>query len=207
MNRLSPCLLGILLAAWGTACVTKEGPTKPDTPASAAPPTRWTGTATFTNETEYANGSAKDQFELQVTWVKAENPNPAPPPGTTRYVPSGSVHAHIQSNVDLGGTCTVDREGSFPIAVSDEPVNQGDQVLDVAADGQYQGKLRGGWLLEYVQFCPARAFQQRRMVRVALDIQGTLDGGRMHGSMPPYVVTIPSSLTSTSTGSWSFSAN
>jgi hypothetical protein len=207
MNRLSPCLLGFVLAAWGMACVTKDGPTTPDAPVAAGPPTRWTGTATFTDDTQYENGASKDGFQLEVTWVKAENPSPAPPPGTTRYVPSGRVHVHIQQYIDLGGTCTVDREADFPIAAPDEPLSPGDQVLDLGPDGQYQGKLHGGWLLDYVQFCRDRAFQKRSMVRVGLDIRGTLDGGRMHGSMPPYVITIPSSLTSTSTGSWNFTAN
>jgi len=207
MSRLSPCLLGILLAAWGAGCTTTGGPTTPGDPPVAGPPARWTGTATFIDETQYENGSAKDHFQIEVTWVKAENPSPAPPAGTTRYVPAGRVHARIQSNVDIGGTCTVDREADFPIAVTDDPLSRPEQFLDLASDGQYQGKLHGAWLLDYVQFCRDRAFATRSMVRMALDIRGTLDGGRMHGSMPPYVVEIPSSLTSTSTGSWNFSAN
>jgi hypothetical protein len=206
MNRLIPCLLGILLATWGTACVTKEGPTTPDPPVVAGPPTRWTGTATFTREVQYENGGAKDLFELEVTWVKAENPSPAPPAGTTRYVPSGRAHARIQSNVDLGGTCTVDREADFPIAAPDASVSPQDQVLDLGPDGQYQGRLYGAWLLEYVQFCRDRAFAKRSLVRMDLDIRGSRDGSRMQGSMPPYVLS-NSSLTSTSTGSWTFTAN
>jgi hypothetical protein len=207
MDRASRCLVGILLSVWGTGCVTKGGPTAPDPPTTAPPPTRWTGTATFVDETQYENGSAKDRFEIEVTWVKAENPSPAPPAGTTRYVPQGRARAFIQSNIDLGGTCTVDREADFPIAVTDEPLLPDQQALDLGADGRYRGKLYGAWLLDYVQFCRDRAFSKRSMVRMELDISGTLDAGRLHGSMPPRVVTIPSSLTSTSTGSWSFSAN
>jgi hypothetical protein len=206
MNRLSPRLLGVLLATVGAACVTKEGPTTPGDPPVAGPPTRWTGTATFTREVQYENGSAKDLFELEVTWVKAENPSPAPPAGTTRYVPSGRAHARIQSNVDLGGTCTVDREADFPIAVTDGSVHPEDQFLDLAPDGQYQGRLYGAWLLDYVQFCRDRAFAQRSQVRMDLDIRGTRDGSRMHGDMPPNVLS-NSSLTSTRTGSWNFTAN
>jgi hypothetical protein len=41
---------------------------------------------------------------------------------------------------------------------------------------------------------------------VRLDIGGSVDGSRMHGSMPPRVVS-NSALTSTSTGSWSFTGN
>lgn len=207
MNRPGPCLLGLVLALSGTACVTKDGPTTPDPPVAAGPPTHWVGTATFTREVEYENGGAKHLFQLEVTWVKAENPSPAPPPGTTRYVPAGRAHAHIQSNVDVGGTCTVDREADFPIAVSDDPLSRPEQFLDLASDGQYQGKLHGAWLLDYVQFCRDRAFSKRDLVRMELDIRGSLDGGRMHGSMPPYVIAIPSSLTSTSTGSWNFTSN
>lgn len=207
MNRLSPCLLGMLLAAWGTACVTTERPTAPEAPAAAGPPTRWIGTATFTDETQYDNGGAKDHFDLEVTWVKVENPSPAPPAGVTRYAPSGRARARIQSHVDLGGTCTVDREAEFPIAATDERLLPDEQALDLGPDGRYHGKLYGAWMLEYVQFCRDRAFAKRSMVRMALDFSGTVDGGRMHGSMQPRVVTIPSSLTSTSTGSWSFSAN
>jgi len=207
MNRLSPSLLGILLAAAGTACVTKDGPTTPSDPPVAGPPTRWTGTAAFTHEVQYENGSAKDRFDLEVTWVKAENPNPAPPAGTTRYVPSGRAHARIQSNVDVGGTCTVDREADFPIAVTDGSVSPSDQFLDLGPDGQYEGRLYGAWSLEYVQFCRDRAFAKRSQVRVELDIRGTRDGSSLHGDMPPYVLTIPASLTATNTGSWSFTAN
>jgi hypothetical protein len=206
MNRRSAGLLGLVLATWGTACVTKDGPTTPQDPVAPGPPTRWTGTATFTDETQYDNGGAKDHFELEVTWIKAENPSPAPPAGTTRYVPSGRVRARIQSHVDLGGTCTVDRDAEFPLAVTDETLYPEDQVLDLGPDGRYQGKLRGGWLLEYVQFCPGRAFPKRSMVHVRLDIGGSVDGSRMHGSMPPRVVS-NSALTSTSTGSWSFTGN
>jgi hypothetical protein len=206
MNRLSPCLLGILLAAWGTACVTKEGPTTPDAPVAAGPPARWTGTASFTEQTEYDNGAAKRQFDLEVTWVKAENASPAPPPGTTRYVPSGRVRARVQSFVTGGGTCTVDREGEFPLAVTDEPLNPEDQFLDLGADGQYHGTLRGGWLLDYVVFCPDRAISQRGMIHLRLEIGGTRDAGRMQGNMPPRVNS-NSALTSTSTGSWNFTAN
>jgi hypothetical protein len=205
MKRVRACLLGILLSVSGTGCVTKEGATTPD-PVPAGPPARWTGTATFTEETEYDNGAAKRHFELEVTWVKAENPSPAPPPGTTRYVPSGRVRARIQSYVDLGGTCTVDREGEFPIAVTDERLDPEDQFLDLGADGQYQGTLRGGWLLDYVQFCPDRAFPQRSMIHIWLDIRGTRDGVRMQGNMPPRVNS-NSALTSTSTGSWNFSGS
>jgi hypothetical protein len=187
--------------------VTKDGPTAPDAPTPAGPPARWTGTATFTDETRYDNGGAKDHFDLEVTWVKVESPSPAPPAGTTRYVPQGRARARIQSHVDLGGTCTVDREAEFPIATTDERLLPDEQALDVASDGQYHGKLYGAWVLEYVQFCRDRAFAKRSLVRMSLDIRGTLDGGRMHGTMPARVVEIPASLTSTSTGTWSFTAN
>jgi len=206
MNRLSPSLLGILLAAWGAGCTTTGGPTTPGDPPVAGPPTRWTGTATFTREVEYENGGAKDLFELEVTWVKAENPNPAPPAGTTRYVPSGRAHVRIQSNVDLGGTCTVDREADFPIAVTDGSVSPDQQILDLGPDGLYEGRLYGAWLLDYVQFCRDRAFAKRSQVWMDLNIRGARDGSRMHGDMPPSINS-NSALTSTSTGSWNFTAN
>jgi hypothetical protein len=42
---------------------------------------------------------------------------------------------------------------------------------------------------------------------MSLDIAGALDAGRMHGDMPPKVITVPPTLSVTRTGSWNFTAN
>jgi hypothetical protein len=172
----------------------------------AGPPPRWTGSATFTEDVQYTNGSAKNRFELEVTWVKAENPSPAPPAGTTRYVASGRVHVVMQSYIDIG-RCTVDQDGFFPIEVTAGRRNPEDQSLDLGPDGQYRGRLYGEWTLPYLQVCGDQGFSRSGQLRMSLEIAGALDAGRMRGDMPHKVLTIPSSLTSTSTGSWSFAAN
>jgi hypothetical protein len=207
MKRLTPCLLGIALAAWGTACTTSKG-TEPDPVPSGPPPppVRWAGMATFTENVQHDTGNWTNRFEVQVTWVKVENPSPAPPPGTTRYVPSGSVHVFMQSYSDIG-RCTVDREGQFPVAPTAVALLPDEQRLDLAADGRYQGKLYGSWQLDYLQVCrDGVAFQSRTTLYMELDIAGALDGGRMHGDMQPKVLS-NSSLTSTRAGSWNFTSN
>lgn len=207
MKRLTPGLLGLALAAWGTACTTpKRTGTEPD-PVPSGPPVRWAGTAIFKEDVQATTGNWTNRFEVEVTWVKVENPNPPPPAGTTRYVPSGRVHVFMQSYTDIG-RCTVDHDGQFPITSTAAPQQPEDQRLDVGPDGRYQGKLYGSWRLDYLQYCRSldRAFQDTATLYMSLDIAGALDGGRMQGDMPPKVLTIPT-LTSTRTGSWTFASN
>ena len=205
MKRLTAGLLGLALAAWGTACTTAKGTgTEPD-PVPAGPPARFAGTALFTDDVTATTGNWTHRFEVEVTWVKVENPNPAPPAGTTRYVPSGRVHAIMRSYTDTG-RCTVDRDGQFPITTTAVPQEPDDQRLDLGSDGRYQGKLYGSWRLDYVQFCSNAAFQSTTTLYMSLDIAGALNGGRMQGDMQPKVLTIPT-LTSTRTGSWNFASN
>lgn len=204
MKRLTPGLLGLALAAWGTACTTPTKGTEPD-PVPAGPPTRWAGTAIFKEDVQATTGNWTNRFEVEVTWVKVENPSPAPPAGTTRYVPSGRVHAFMQSYTDIG-RCTIDRDGEFPVTPNAVPQLPDEQQLDLGPDGRYQGKLYGSWQLDYVQFCRDAAFESRTTLYMSLDIAGALDGGRMHGDMQPKVLTIPT-LTSTRTGSWTFASN
>jgi hypothetical protein len=171
------------------------------------PPVRWAGTALFTEDVQATTGDWTHRFEVEVTWVKVENPSPAPPAGTTRYVPSGRVHVFMRSYTDTG-RCTVDRDGEFPITPTAVPQPPEDQRLDIGPDGRYQGRLYGSWSLDYLQYCRSLdvTFQRSSTLYLSLDIQGALDGGRMHGDMPPKVMTIPT-LTSTRTGSWNFTSN
>lgn len=208
MKRLTAGLLTIALASWGPACTSTTGTAPDPVPAGpSGPPVRWTGTASFTEDVQSITGSSKNRFEIEVTWVKAENPSPAPPAGTTRYVPSGRVHVFMQSYTDAG-RCEVDRDGEFPIEVTVAPRLPDEQSLDLGPDGRYQGKLYGSWSLDYLQYCRSLdvTFQNRATLYLSLDIQGALEGSRMQGNMPPRVLTIPT-LTSTRTGSWSFASN
>lgn len=88
MKRLlTRCLLGVAVAAGGTACVKDVG-TSPD-PVPSGPATRWTGTTRFSYELVSSGGpvetSSTDRFDVvNITWVKDPNPNPAPPPGGAR---------------------------------------------------------------------------------------------------------------------------
>lgn len=204
MKRLTPGLLGIALAAWGTACTTAKGTTEPD-PVPPGPPVRFAGTALFTENVEATTGNWTNRFEVEVTWVKVENPSPAPPAGTTRYVPSGRVHAFMRSYTDIG-RCTVDRDGQFPVTPTAVAPLPDEQRLDLGPDGRYQGKLYGSWQLDYVQICRNGAFQSSATLYMSLDIAGALDGGRMQGDMQPRVLS-NSTLTSTRTGSWNFTSN
>lgn len=204
MKRLTPGLLGIALAAWGTACTTAKGTTEPD-PVPSGPPVRFAGTALFTENVEATTGNWTNRFEVEVTWVKVENPSPAPPAGTTRYVPSGRVHAFMRSYTDIG-RCTVDRDGQFPVTPTAVAPLPDEQRLDLGPDGRYQGKLYGSWRLDYVQICRNGAFQSSATLYMSLDIAGALDGGRMQGDMQPRVLS-NSTLTSTRTGSWNFTSN
>lgn len=199
-------LLCLALAAWGIACTTTDGPTAPGASAApvAGPPPRWTGTAAYTHLATYEIGEARQQLELEVTWSKVDNPSPAPPAGTTRYVPAGRVKARLQEHVDLGGTCTVDRAGEF--AIADGVRFEGDQVLDVGADGRYQGRLEGRWDIDLVQFCPDRAFATRRTFSLRLELAGTIEGGRIQGTMPTRVDPTNPAAIITRGGSWSFAA-
>lgn len=207
MKRMTHGLLAVVLALSGTACKTRTG-TEPDPPPPSGPPVRWSGSAVFNEAVEANTGSWTNRFEVEVTWVKVENPSPAPPPGTTRYVPSGRVHAIMHSYTDIG-RCTVDRDGEFPVSPNATALLSDEQQLDVGSDGRYQGKLYGSWRLDYLQYCRSLdvTFQNTATLYMSLDIAGTLDGGRMQGAMTPKVLTIESSLTSTSTGSWSFASN
>jgi hypothetical protein len=207
MKRPTPRLLWIALAAWGTACTTGTG-TGPD-PVASGPivPARWTGSAIAAEDAQHGLGSWNNRFEVQVTWAKVENPSPAPPPGTTRYVPSGSVRAIMRSFSDVG-RCEVNREGQFPVSPPAETLLPDEQQLDVGSDGRYQGKLYGAFQIDYLQICrDGTAFQSRTVLHMSLDIAGALDAGRMHGDMPPKVITVPPTLSVTRTGSWNFTAN
>jgi hypothetical protein len=165
------------------------------------------GTALFTEAAEHGLGSWNNRFEVQVTWAKVDNPTPAPPADTTRYVPSGSVHVFMKSFSDVG-RCEVDHEGQFPVSQTATALLPDEQRLDVGSDGRYQGKLYGSWQLDYLQICrDGRAFQSTAMLYMSLDIAGSLDGGRMHGDMQPKVITVPPTLVTTRTGSWTFSSN
>lgn len=207
MKRLTAGLLGLALAAWGTGCTTPTRGTEPD-PVPSGPPVRWTGSALFTEDVVSITGDWTHRFELEVTWVKVENPTPAPPPGTTRYVPSGRVHAILRSYTDAG-RCTVDHDGQFPIASTARTQDPEDQRLELGPDGRYQGRLYGSWRLDYLQYCRSidRTFQNTATLDMDLDIAGVLDGGRMQGDMEPKVLTIPTTLTSTRRGSWNFASN
>lgn len=206
MKRLTAGLFALALAA-GTACTTGPKGTEPDPVVPAGPPVRWTGTALFTEDVQATTSSWNHRFEVEVTWVKEENPNPAPPAGTTRYVPSGRVHAFMRSYSDIG-RCEVNRDGEFPVAPPAVPLFPDEQRLDVAADGRYQGKLYGSFRLDYLQYCRSLdvTFQNVATLYMRLDLQGSVDGGRMRGDMAPKVLNMES-LTSTSTGSWSFASN
>jgi hypothetical protein len=207
MKRLTLRLLGIALAAWSTACTTGTGTAPDPVPASSGPPVRWAGRAIFNEDALHDSGNWTNRFEVQVEWVKVENPSPAPPPGTTRYVPSGSVHVFMRSYSDIG-RCTVDREGQFPVSPPAVAQLPDEQRLDLGADGRYQGKLYGSWVLDYLQICrDGLVFQSRTTLYMSLDIAGALDGGRMRGDMQPKVITVPPTLTTTRTGSWEFTSN
>src|SRR5262245_10200150 len=106
MKRLlSLCLLGITVAAGGTACTTKGG-TPPD-PVPAGPPSRWAGTASYSYElrsdTATVTSSDTQTFDVvNITWVKDANASPAPPAGGARYVvASGAVHVTWRGAVDI----------------------------------------------------------------------------------------------------------
>jgi hypothetical protein len=201
---LSPCLLGIALAAWGTSC-TKQG-MSPDPVAQApsGPPARWTGKVAYTQQLDTAEGTSIGRMDVTVTWVKATNPNPAPPAGSTRYVvESGAVHVTWQENIEvLHLKCTVQQEGDFPLTPSPDPY---DQSLDLRGDGQYEGVLYAQFHLPVLQRCSDGSFNDSRDAGLELDIKGALDSGRMHGEMPPKVITT-SALTATDKGSWDFTA-
>lgn len=207
MKRLTNGLLGIALAAWGAGCTTPTKGTEPDPVVPSGPPVRWNGTAFFADDVTSTTGSWNHRFEVEVTWVKVENPNPAPPPGTTRYVPSGRVHAFMRSYTDVG-RCEIDRDGEFPVSPPAAPLLDDEQRLDLGPDGRYQGKLYGSFRLDYLQYCRSIdvTFQNVTLLYMSLDIQGSLDGGRMHGDMQPRVLNMET-LTSTKTGSWNFTAN
>lgn len=207
MKRMTAGLLGLALAAWGTACTTGTG-TEPDpVPVPSGPPVRWTGTALFTEDAEATEVTWTNRFEVEVMWVKVENPNPPPPPGTTRYVPSGRVHVVMRSYTDIG-RCTVDHSGDFPVSPPATSLLPDEQRLDLGPDGRYQGKLYGSFLLDYLQYCRSldRTFQSRTTLYMSLDIAGALDGGRMHGDMPPRVLE-GANVTSTRRGTWNFTSN
>lgn len=207
MKRLGACLFAIALG-WGSACTTSSGTgtTTPD-PVPAGPPARWVGSALFTEDATHNLGSWNNRFEVQVTWVKVDNPNPAPPAGTTRYVPSGGVHVVMTSFSDVG-RCEVNQPGDFPISPPASSLLPDEVRLDVGSDGRYQGKLYGAWPMDYLQICrDGTAFQSRTVMHMSLDISGALDGGRLRGDMTPKVTTVPPSLVVTSTGRWDFASN
>ena len=209
MKRLMPGLLALLLAAWGPACTTATGTGPDPVPSSTpGPPVRWTGSALFTEDVEATTGHWTTRYEVEVTWTKVENPSPAPPAGTTRYVPSGSVHVIMRSYTDIG-RCTVDHDGRFPVSPPAVALSgPEDQRLDLRSDGQYEGRLYGSFRLDYLQNCRGNgaAFQNTATLYMGLDIAGALDGGRMQGNMPPKVLN-GANLTSTRTGSWNFASN
>ena len=208
MTRLTCGLLSLALAVGGTACKTSKG-TEPD-PVSvpSGPPARWTGTALFVEDVQaYPSITWNHRFEIEATWVKVENPNPAPPPGTTRYVPSGRVHAFMRSYSDAG-RCEVNRDGEFPVSPPAVALFPDEQRLDVGPDGRYEGKLYGAFRLDYLQYCRSLdvTFQNVTTLHMRLELRGTVDGGRLHGDMQPKVLNMET-LTSTSTGSWNFVSN
>lgn len=206
MKRMMSGLLGLALAAWGTACTTSKGTATAPDPVPTGPPVRFAGTALFTEDVDATTGNWTNRFEVEATWVKVENPNPAPPAGTTRYIPSGRVHVIMRSYSDPG-RCTIDREGDFPVSPTATSLLPDEQRLELGPDGRYQGKLYGSWRLDHVQVCrDGSAYQSSTMLYMSLDITGALDGGRMQGSMQPRVLN-GSSLTSTRTGSWNFTSN
>jgi hypothetical protein len=207
MKRMTPWLLCLALATWGTGCTTSNG-TGPDPvpdPVSSGPPVRWAGTATFVEDVQSTTSDWTNRFEIEVTWVKVDNPSPAPPAGTTRYVPSGRVHVIMRSYQDIG-RCSIDRDGYFPVSPTAAAQSPQDQRLDLGPDGRYEGRLYGSWRLDYLQLCNVGAFQQSTVLYASLDISGALDAGRMHGDMPPRVLS-NDTLTSTRTGSWNFTSN
>ncbi len=209
MERTTPCLLGLALAVWGPGCTTSGGGgtgTGPD-PVPSGPPVRWVGTALFTEDAQHGLGSWNNRFEVQVTWARVDNPTPAPPAGTTRYVPSGAVHVIMRSFSDVG-RCEVNQEGQFPVSPPAASLLPDEQRLDVGSDGRYQGKLYGVFSLDYLQICrDGRAFQSTTLLYMSLDLAGSLDGGRIRGDMPPKVTTVPPTLVTTRTGSWSFGSS
>lgn len=215
-RRLSLYLLGLVVAASGTACVKGAGGTSPD-PVPSGPPARWSGTARFTRDlvadspnVSVSSSSLWTVDVVNVTWVRDANPNPAPPSGGARYlVESGALHVSFRDDTDFGRgkRCSIDSRGEFPLP-TDPPSPSGDgSVLELRADGGYEGRLYGSVGLEYLQVCTdGLAFRNRTTVHFELDINGALEGGRMRGEMAPRVLTTEV-LTSTRAGAWDFTAN
>ena len=213
MKRLSRCLLGIAVAAWGTACVKGGGGTSPDPVPSSGPAPRWTGTGRYTYELQSASGSvissSTQSFDLvNVTWVKDPNPSPAPPAGGARYVvASGAVHVSWRDIVDIDriDRCTREGDGDFPVPIVNPP-NPELQGLELRPDGQYEGKLYATFRLQYLQLCRnGPSYADATTVEMSLDVKGTLEGGRMRGELPRVLTT--DVLTSTRKSSWDFGAN
>jgi hypothetical protein len=217
MKRLlSIYLLGVAVAACGTACGKSGGGTSPD-PAPSGPPTRWSGTARFTRDLvadgpslSVTSSTTWDVEVLNVTWVKVANPNPAPPAGGARYVvESGALRASLLSAVDFGRgrRCTSVASGDFPVPTDAPSESASGSVLELGPDGQYQGQLSGSVSLDHVQECThIPSFLQRTAFDIALDINGAVAGGRIRGEMAPQVIRTET-LTSTRRGSWDFTAN
>ena len=209
-------LLGVALAAFGTACVKGGGAggTSPD-PVPSGPPTRLSGTARYVRSVEADSGSISSSATwtvdvVGINWARDPNASPAPPAGGARFVvASGALHVSFREAVDFGRgkRCTSESRGEFP-APTATPSGSGEgSALELRPDGSYEGRLYGSVVLEYVQVCSdGLAFQNQTVVYLELDITGAQEGGRMRGEMPPRVLTTEV-LTSTRAGSWDFGAN
>lgn len=204
MKRLlSLSLLVAAMAAWGTGCA-KSGSSP--TPVPSGPPARWAGTALYTDLFDTNVGTSTRTFNITVTWAKDPNPNPAPPAGGARYLAAGGVHVSWRQRVDIG-RCTMEGDGDYPLPAADPTADPPSQTLVLGPDGHYQGALHAMINLGFLQLCAdGPSFSGTEPVELRLDIAGNLDGARMHGDMPPRVLTTES-LSSRLTGSWDFTAN
>jgi hypothetical protein len=206
MKRLlTLCLLVAAMALGGTGCA-KSGSSSSPTPVPSGPPERWTGTALYTHLFDTNVSTSTQTFSITVTWAKDPNPNPAPPAGGARYLATGAVHVSWRQRVDIG-RCTMAGDGDYPLPAANPTADPESQILVLGPDGHYQGALHAMINLGFLQLCAnGPNFSDTERVELRLDIAGNLDGGRMHGEMPPAVLTTES-LTSRRTGSWDFTAN
>lgn len=214
MKRLlTPCVLGVAVAAGGTACVKGVG-TSPD-PVPSGPAARWTGTARFAYELvssdDYGDSSSTRSFDVvNITWVKDPNPSPAPPAGGARYVvESGAVHVSWRNTVaGRGYRCTGSGDGDFPLPIANPP-NPDRQGLELGPDGRYQGTLYASFQVTVLVLCQGlESYITTKSAGLELDITGTLDGGRMRGDMTQISKPEGHAITThTKKGSWDFAPN
>ena len=174
MRRLLLLLVPFLLAACG------GGSTGPDDdlPDSLGPARFWDGTARFARTT--SAGGFVDVVSFVGTVRFGTTDRGAPPYGYT--IVSGTMNVLHQG--DLAGACTISGQTDFSLGPGD-----GSFVMFSGGQGQYSqylGSIRKEVTFNSVVECPgSRPRNFPDSASIDLEIEGTLLGGRISGTMAP----------------------